>query len=495
MKATFLLFVIILCFSFGSYGQNEVNYKYVDSLTYQLYLHQKWNEIPKVAKLGFKNDIDYFYLRMRKGIAESEEEKYIFALTDFAKALQFNEQDASAKSYYYFTLINAGRTTRANRFSRNFSENQKKAMGISINTFENADFFAGFLYSNNFKKNGSIDLLQNGSASFGEQLLFGNQIYLHGGAQWNFTPSLSLYSGFSYLNIAKRNRYQYTLERYHIAFVQHGPAGGYVNIYELADEDFETTFNNNINQEEIYLNGKLQLDKGWSVNLFANIIFIQLTKHKKILSSSIQSDTLGYDALNGRYTFVDFLEYDYIFMASDSSFVNWVTGFNLQKDFNFLTVDLGATYSKLNNTNPFQASLSTTYYPLGNFSFYGKSGLTFFNQTADSTETNQRLIFQQMLGVKLSDKIWIEGEFASGNLQNVNIKQASVVFNLPEKINFLAGLKLHIFVNKHIVVSLMYDFMDRMGYYFNNSGDPNMLNAYTTHYQTQNFIGGIKWIP
>ena len=99
-----------------------------------------------------------------------------------------------------------------------------------------------------------------------------------------------------------------------------------------------------------------------------------------------------------------------------------------------------------------------------------------------------------MLGFKLSKKTWLEGEFYSGNLNNVNIKQAAIVYNLPDKINYTLGINLHIFVNQHLSVHLMYDYYSKSGYYNNNAGDDDELNEYITDYQTHNIIGGLKWV-
>ncbi len=87
----------------------------------------------------------------------------------------------------------------------------------------------------------------------------------------------------------------------------------------------------------------------------------------------------------------------------------------------------------------------------------------------------------------------MEGEFYSGDLKNANIRQGAIVFNLPDKINYTAGLNLHIFVNQHLSVHLMYDYYDRSGAFFNNGGDEGEFAETNFDYQTHNIIGGIKW--
>jgi len=81
----------------------------------------------------------------------------------------------------------------------------------------------------------------------------------------------------------------------------------------------------------------------------------------------------------------------------------------------------------------------------------------------------------------------------SGNLNNVNIKQALVVYNLPEKINFIAGINLHIFATKNLEISLIYNYSDKEGIYKSRKLYNDEEIAYSFNYQTQSIIGGIKW--
>ncbi|RLD72492.1 MAG: hypothetical protein DRI87_05665 [Bacteroidetes bacterium] len=81
----------------------------------------------------------------------------------------------------------------------------------------------------------------------------------------------------------------------------------------------------------------------------------------------------------------------------------------------------------------------------------------------------------------------------AGNLHNVNRNQGMIVYNLPEKINFIAGLNLHIFATKHLTVSLMYNYSDKQGNYKTENMSSDTETFYSFKYQTQSIIGGIKW--
>lgn len=490
VKIKELLFILIICLPGFLLAKEKIDFKTIDSISYQQFQNKEWKALIRTCKLGLDNGIDYYYLRMRKGIAEFEEENYINASTDFQKALEFNHYDKTAKSYYYFSLLNSGKRTEAYRYSKTFSDNQKAELKIQIKPVENLYFFGGYSFSNNDKKNGSINMLANG-AVYGEQLLMGNQIYLHLGATFNLSHSFSLYSSVSYLNINKTNRFQYKLERFYIANQIPRPGGGYYNEFAVRDEITEQVFDTHINQAEVYLNGKIQMDQGWSLNLFTNLLFISTTQFQARPTSNIRRDTLSYNKPQNTYEYVNHEVLDYTINSNDTSFMDWLVGFNIQKDFKYIGIGLSAAASKFYDNNLYQSLLSATYYPLGNLKFYGTSGITYvYEPEAVYTSDVSRFIFSQQLGVQLSKHLWLEGEYLYGNLKNTSVKQGLIVYNLPDKINYIAGVKLYIFVNEHMTFNLIYHLSDKTAYYTSFVND---FEIYTTKYQTHNIIGGIKW--
>lgn len=489
---SFLLLFLVSCFWMHLHADEKITYRYIDSLSYQLYSNQKWDSLAIVGKLALKNNIDYYYLRMRLGVADYERGKYISSITHFKQALVFDNYSNSAKNYLYYSQLYAEKKTMAYRFSSNFSKNTKEQLGIRIRTVDNISLLGGYSFTDNFSKNGDIDLLEEG-ATFGSQLLMGNMAIASVGIGLNFSPTVSLTGSISFENIQKRNRFQYIEENWDKRKAMFPPPGSWRNDFFTVEEEVEKSFDSFIRQFEFYLNAKVQMDDGWSFNLFTNILYINLTQYDAVLTSSIHQDTLSYNAMSGRYQFVNLEEFEYEFIPSDTSFVNVVAGLNLQKDFNFVIVNLTGSISKLYNANQFQAGISVTYYPFGSHVFYGRTGGFYFSQVRLDNTAEDRFIFNQMLGFKISRRTWLEAEYYSGDLNNTNIKQGLIVYNLPDKINYTLGVNLHIFVNQHLSIHLMYDYYNKSGAFFNYGGSDGEAVEYNFNYQTQNILGGIKW--
>ncbi|MCU0409034.1 MAG: hypothetical protein MUD02_08815, partial [Bacteroidales bacterium] len=67
-------------------AQDNTDFRYHDSLTYKLYTDKNWNELISAAKKALHDGHDYYYLRMRIGIAYYEKKQYASAATHFRKA-------------------------------------------------------------------------------------------------------------------------------------------------------------------------------------------------------------------------------------------------------------------------------------------------------------------------------------------------------------------------------------------------------------------------
>ncbi len=76
----------------------------------------------KAGEEAIELGIDYYYLRMRVGIAAYELEDYSKAISHFKKALEFNSADDTAKEYLYFAYKFLGREMEADNTAKEFSE-------------------------------------------------------------------------------------------------------------------------------------------------------------------------------------------------------------------------------------------------------------------------------------------------------------------------------------------------------------------------------------
>ncbi len=109
--------------------------------------------------------------------------------------------------------------------------------------------------------------------------------------------------------------------------------------------------------------------------------------------------------------------------------------------------------------------------------------------------SNSRLIFNQLIGFKISKKIWCETSFTYGDLQNTNESNAFVVYNLIDNIKLKGDINLILTLNKHLGLSIRYQIQQRDNPYLVYSDESNTeiydILRYT--YITNNLIGGLTW--
>ena len=134
-----------------------------------------------------------------------------------------------------------------------------------------------------------------------------------------------------------------------------------------------------------------------------------------------------------------------------------------------------------------QVGLSLTYYPKGNLNLYTTGGITGYKDGKLST----KIIYDILIGKKLTQKIWIESFATIGEISNYNEKNAFIVYNNPDKITFRFGLT-PIFVFKNFDITLRYQYQAKSTYYtaYTSSGNyiyPELL------FNNHLIIGGIKW--
>ena len=106
---TIILFSIALKLN----GQIPGSFRYVDSLTYNLYTEKKWDDLILAGKSSVKDGHDYYYMRMRIGVAYYEKRNYAMSAIQFRKALEFNENDQIALEYLFYSYFLFGRTRQA----------------------------------------------------------------------------------------------------------------------------------------------------------------------------------------------------------------------------------------------------------------------------------------------------------------------------------------------------------------------------------------------
>ena len=108
--ATALLIVSLL-----SDAQEMKGFRYHDSLTYNLYMEGRWKDLTQAAREALSEGHDFYYMRMRLGIAWYERSFYAAAEKQFRKALEFNSEDPIATEYLFYCRLLSGEFPTASR--------------------------------------------------------------------------------------------------------------------------------------------------------------------------------------------------------------------------------------------------------------------------------------------------------------------------------------------------------------------------------------------
>jgi hypothetical protein len=182
----------------------------------------------------------------------------------------------------------------------------------------------------------------------------------------------------------------------------------------------------------------------------------------------------GFGAYNSSYiTYTPPNQPNAPFYSTKTNTTNFSTSISLSRKLKYIEPSLAITYTNLSNTNTFSIEGALNYFPLGNLNLYGNTKIGI---VTNDSETNT--IITQLLGLKISKKIWIEGYGAFGNHQNYISDNGLYVFNTPNKINWYAGSNLN-FYFKQIDFSLGYGIQERGSSYENG---PNPSNTNTINY-------------
>ena len=174
-----IVIALILMSYLGSQAQVRINFAWYDKHTYQLYQDKNWPRLLELGHDAIEAGHDFYYLRMRLGIAYYEQGKYRSAISQFTRALKFNNNDPLAAEYLYYSYKFSGRVMDANLVYAKY-KSQLKSREIT----SPYGFISG-LYAET-----GIKLISPSNSEYGSLL------YAHIGAEQQLGSRLNLYQGY-----------------------------------------------------------------------------------------------------------------------------------------------------------------------------------------------------------------------------------------------------------------------------------------------------------
>jgi hypothetical protein len=500
MKSNLIIFLTLMAWVTGasSMAAGKLDFTTVDMLTYRCFQEKKWDSVIVIGKQALRQDIDYYYLRVRMGISYFEKSEYFPATTHLKKARQFNSEDPVIASYLYYAYLYSNKVEEAGWIKTSMTEEAQRETtgkyGSQNGVFQEVHVEGGYTLSSD-RAPDNLGTLMETDSIYGEQDLYGNNLYSNIALKLRVSKRVSLSMAYNYLNFAKTK------------YIQYGHAEAQLDsisdrlfsrdyLYSFPWKIRDTSFKYNVFQHEGYISGSVILPGGFRITPAVHLLHVSYTAVNPGIQYDSISDTAYYSKSDSTYHLFRYPSLVYSFNKQDTSFNNWVVSLALSKDFGLFNIGLTGSWSNLNNKKQKQAGISLTYYPMGNLNFYGTTTASGFFQGKD-----KRLLLSQVLGAKITPWMWGEANFYYGDYTNANIFNGAIVYNNSDIIKYRGGATLFFVVGKHIQLSLIYQYFrkESQQYYYIKTQDPDtkeineIRQTKNNPYNTNTLIGGITW--
>jgi len=447
----FLLMVLLS--SANLFAAAKPDFNTVDELTYRYYLAQKWDSVILVGKEALRGNIDFYFLRVRMGLAYYEQKEYIPAATHLIKARQFNSKDPVIANYLYYAYVFTNRMEEARLLQASLPPEDRNMVDNKKGLVDAISVESGYTFSSNNTLKDKPYLMQSDSI-YGETDLYGNYLYEHLELKFNLSYRIGLTVAYNYLNFSK------------LKYIQDVT-------YNDPPVTHDTSFQYNINQHEFHAGLSWYLNEGFRIMPAFHMIY-----------DSYPYTSASFDTIMHRYKY----------SRTDTSFTNYLVGLSLSKEIGRFNVGISGSYSNFNNRKQKQVVAYMTWLPFGNLNLYSTTTVTGFFQSKDD-----RLLLSQVIGAKITPWCWAEGSFSYGDYTNANIMNGAVIYNNSDVIDYRVSANLSFMVGKHLQFSLIYQYARKESkqYFFTvNSSSTEIsstpkviLNPYNTH----TILGGITW--
>ncbi|MBN2681370.1 MAG: hypothetical protein JXR58_02570 [Bacteroidales bacterium] len=430
-------------------AQDSIDYAFVNNKTYEYYLQGNWDEIIKLGKKAIKNDIDYYYLRMRLGIALYEKGNYLWAKKHFDKARSFNSGDTTINYYLYSIYRNTGNYKTALFYEKKLSDSQLDYLQIP----KNKPFVSGFAAEMNIFSNPSF----NSQLEVSPETLFPNS---------KKTITNNFTNTYIYLNhlMGKRLSYSHAITFLSLSgqvlsmppiMPTPPPLEGY-----LSDEQ-------KVKQTQYYGKFSLQLAKRSNFGFGIH---------------SIGSSTESFRGRGARMESSNTRERNFV------KFLSFTQGFSIFQINGFLAK------SNLNLEHQTQFGAGLTILPFGNLNQY------LFGEFSSVTENDsiQRQIIRIKAGSKIYRNLWLEGSLTIGEIMNYLESDGLLVYNNTSTILSKTEITLYLYRPKNkIQYYLRYSLNKNRGDGFYEKFEEDAPIEFQTPepeiFNTNTFTGGIKW--
>lgn len=413
MNKTYFLLFALLAFplSFLSAQQSDLKAQY-SVQTYNQYLEKNWTELIHTGNEALEEGVDFYYLRIRMGIAYVNLKNYRKAIVNYKKAIEFVPSDPVAQEYLYYAYLYAGQKNTARLYAANLPVSlRKKIKPENLPVFGNLYMETGFALA--AYDAAEITLPASSEIYFSEVFTRKSQTYFNMSLLLNVAKSVSINVAYTGLGIQSEHQYD----------VQGQDA-------ELEDLT--------VKQSDFALAVNIHNATGLTLTPFLHNVNTALSL------TEVEYDTAAYELETG-------IEIDFGRSTSNLQWNDQLLGFGITKRSGMFDMATSFSYSWLGETSQRQVNARLTYLPKGNYSLYLTPELRFFNEDQSS-----RMIYKLAVGGLLSTRLWGETAFTYGDLQRTHENFGAIVYNLPDKTIYKADAVLNLAFTNGVSLSLRY---------------------------------------
>ncbi len=401
-----VLCLVLLWFVSTAYAQEpSLTIKHVDSTTYALYLKQDWKPIIVLGKQSRAEGIDFYYLKVRMGIAYFKENKMLNAIQFLEEAYTMDPNNVVVQDYLFWAYRYSGLIMESRLFYSKMTDALKDKIKLDLPFVSDVSF--NVLATNNLDYDEM--LLTDANSEIGDiRFIRKNQQMFSLGMSHPLFKRVNLFHQFTLIPSTS---------------VQQENVGGV-----LENETYKGT------ESRYYADVTLSLGNRWYFDTYLNVI------------------SGNYDNLNLENTS----------SSSKIKYTDVVFGGSLTKASYFIRNSINVSVSNLNGLKQFQAGYSMSLYPLGNTLVVPFGSLQYKNQDPDSN-----LVFTGGLAVTI-DKILLTGFGTVGNMNNFTANNGAIIYNQPATALNEFGGSFKYF-GKNSILKVGYSFMNMEDNYYNNN--------------------------
>ena len=392
-----LMFFIGLSLVLGTElsAQEPPDFNTLNTETYRLYLAQEWDSVIRLGNQGLQQGMDFYYLRMRMGIASYEKHRYRTASRHFSAALEQNQGDPVALEYLYYSRLLSGQTGQAGITRAQFrGELARKLPPLPARFFEQLSL--EFLYSS-----GVDDQLFEDPADLYPLFIRGDQSTTRHFSNTTLSLVNRISPGF---------RLSHTLT--FLSKSNHFFTGDSTAAIYIPEQQ--------VTQLQYYFSPEFTLRSGTHFSPMIHILGIR---------SQVPYDSgMGYMGGSSQMGLGTLKQ------------TGLVTGLGFRQEAGNLDLHLGTYYSSLNGQKLIQSRAGFTWYLLGNLNLYAGAYLNSQFEVGWETAGPVRFIPEALFGFAIAEKVWIEIHGSMGDMSNYLEYNGRIVYNsytevMEKKIN------------------------------------------------------------